>query len=65
MSRRPSNIKLADMDRILKAAKRAGVEVRVQIHPDGTIEFETRRMADSPSNQDDPEGISELIKNAS
>jgi hypothetical protein len=66
MSKRAAaRITQPDLDRIFKAAKKAGVDVRVTIESSGrTIVIETGAMADAHLRDDTPEKISELIKDA-
>jgi hypothetical protein len=60
----PARFTQSDLDRILKAAKKAGVDVRVKIEPDGAITVETGKMAEAHS-KDSPEKIAELVRDAS
>lgn len=48
MSRRPARCTQADIRRALLAAKAAGVEVAVEILPDGTIRLEQKENKAKP-----------------
>jgi hypothetical protein len=55
MTGRLARFTQSDLDRILKAAKKAGVDVRVRIAPDGAIIVETGKMTEAPNEEMTPE----------
>ncbi len=61
MSGRLARFTQSDLDRILKAAKKAGVDVRVKIEPDGAITVATGKLAEALESDDSPERLRELL----
>ena len=62
MSGHPARFTQSDLDRIFKAAKKAMVDVRVKIEPDGAITVATGKLAESFDEKQTPERLGELLK---
>ena len=60
MTGRLARFTQSDLDRILQAARKAGVDVRIRIEPDGAITVATGKLADAPDEMT-PEKLRELL----
>jgi hypothetical protein len=66
MSRRTARITQTEADRIFKAAAKTHTKLHMRIEPDGTIDVETMgATSNTDDNQDTPDNISRLIRDAS